>query len=63
NLRSEGNLVDNIIYRIDRNVLTVKSRLIRANLPSLGFTLTAKSRDENIGNKKISFGNKELMVQ
>ncbi len=53
-------------YLMDGQILLVKNRTMKLNLPSLGLTMIAKLPKEKIeknllGNKK-SFGNKELLL-
>ena len=53
-------------YLMDGQILLVKNRTMKLNIPSLGFTMVAKLPEEQIeknllGNKR-SFGNKELLL-
>lgn len=56
-------VVDGPQYLMDRNILTIKNRMVKVNLPSLGFTMIAEISSENLFNDKVSFGNKELLFQ
>jgi transcription antitermination factor NusG len=56
-----------ISYLMDGQILLVKNRTMKLNIPSLGLTMVAKLPQEKLqqesllGNKK-SFGNKELLL-
>jgi len=56
-----------ISYLMDGQILLVKNRTMKLNIPSLGLTMVAKLPEEKLeqesllGNKK-SFGNKELLL-
>ncbi len=56
-----------ITYLMDGQILLVKNRTMKLNLPSIGLTMVAKlpegkSGEEGIIPNKISFGNKELLL-
>lgn len=63
NLSGLARIVDGPQYLIERNILTIKNKIIKVNLPSLGFTMIAEISSENLFNDKVSFGNKELLFQ
>jgi transcription antitermination factor NusG len=56
-------VVDGPQYSMERNILTIKNKMVKINLPSLGFTMIAEISSENLFNDKVSFGNKELLFQ
>ena len=56
-------VVDGPQYSMERNILTIKNKMVKVNLPSLGFTMIAEISSENLFNDKVSFGNKELLFQ
>ena len=54
-------------YLMDGQILLVKNRTMKLNIPSLGFTLIAKLPEEKLEKEgfwrnKMSFGNKELIL-
>ncbi|MGN6530515.1 MAG: transcription termination/antitermination protein NusG [Ginsengibacter sp.] len=56
-------MIDNAKYTIDGNLLTIKNTAIKANLPSIGFTLVATVNIHNALNPEVSFGKKDLLLQ
>lgn len=56
-------IIDGPQYSMERNILTVKNKIIKVNLPSLGFTMIAEISSETLFNNKISFGNREMLIQ
>ena len=48
NLKSDENIIDDISFTMDGKILMIKDRVIKVNLPSLGFTMVAKMEDESI---------------
>ena len=63
NLKSYENIIDDISYLMDGKILMIKNRVIKVNLPSLGFTMVARVEDESIMGREISIGKKEFLVQ
>jgi len=63
NLKIHENIMDGISYIMDGKILMVKTRAIKLNLPSLGFTMAAGMEDENIMRKGIMLNKKESLVQ
>lgn len=63
NLKTDENNLDEVMYRIDGKILMIKNRLYKVNLPSLGFTMVAKMKDESIIGREMSFGNNVLLGQ
>jgi len=62
-LNSEAFLVDRPAYAIDGNVLMIKNKSVKINLPSLGFTLVAEMEGEDVIGREVSFTNKEFSMQ
>src|SRR6185312_4902832 len=56
-------VIDGPQYLMERNILTIKNKMIKVNIPSLGFTMIAEISSENLFDNKISFGNREMLVQ
>lgn len=63
NLKGVQDSSDAVTYRMDGKNLIIKNRVIKVNLPSIGYTMVAKTEDENIMGKEIFFSNKEFLVQ
>lgn len=63
NLKSEAFVVGAPAYSIDGNVVTIKNKSIKVNLPSLGFTMVAEMEKEVIMGREIFLGNQELLLQ
>lgn len=63
NQTDSAKLVDKLGFTMDGNLLTIKNKSIKINLPSIGYTLIAEiEREEEIIGKKLTF-NKELSLQ
>jgi transcription antitermination factor NusG len=62
-LNGLARVVDGPQYLMERNILTIKNKMVKVNLPSLGFTMIAEISSANLFNDKISFENKELLFQ
>lgn len=56
-------VIDGPEYLMERNILTIKNKMAKVNLPSLGFTMIAEISSGNLFNDKVSFGNKEFLFQ
>ncbi|MDP4285536.1 MAG: transcription termination/antitermination NusG family protein [Bacteroidota bacterium] len=63
NLKICENIMDGISYIMDGKILMAKPRAIKLNLPSLGFSMTARMDDQNIIRKGIMLNKKESLVQ
>ncbi|MEO6136061.1 MAG: transcription termination/antitermination NusG family protein [Ginsengibacter sp.] len=63
NLNEDARILNRPAYVIDGNILTLKNKSIKVNLPSLGFNLVAELEGEKVLGREISFGNKELLLQ
>lgn len=53
NLNTTASVVDRPAYAIDGNVVTVKNRFIKVNLPSLGFTMVAEVKEKGVMGREI----------
>ena len=62
NLNTKASLVDRPAYVIDGNVVTVKNRFIKVNLPSLGFTMVAEVGEKGVIGREIGVENSNLML-
>lgn len=61
--KDSAKIIDRPGYTIDGNLLTLKNRSIKVNLPSIGYTLIAEvDRDEEVIGRQLTF-NKELSLQ
>lgn len=56
-------VVDGPQYLMERNILTIRNKMVKVNLPSLGFTMIAEISSANMFDNKISFGNREMLIQ
>ena len=63
NTNGEARTVHGPIYTMDGNLLMIKNRTLKVNLPSLGFTMIAEMEKESIMGREITLGNKELLFQ
>lgn len=63
NLNEDARILNRPAYVMDGNILTLKNKSIKVNLPSLGFNLVADLEGEKVLGREISFGNKELLLQ
>lgn len=63
NINEEPHIIGGPSYSIDGQILMIKNKSVKVNLPSLGFTLIAEMQEENIMGREVSFGNKELQLQ
>jgi transcription antitermination factor NusG len=50
-------------YALEGNLLTIKSKTVKVNLPSIGFTLIASLSSENRLSTETSFKNEKLLLQ
>ena len=63
NLDEDTRVLNRPSYVMDGNILTLKNRSIKVNLPSLGFNLVAVLQNENVLGREHSFSNKEFLLQ
>jgi transcription antitermination factor NusG len=50
-------------YSIEGNVLSVKNKVMKVNLPSLGFSMSAEIDDEKVIGRGISFHKRDSVLQ
>lgn len=62
-LTDEASTLNQPNYSIDGNIVMIKNKFIKVNLPSLGFAMIAEIEREGIIGRKISFGSQELLLQ
>lgn len=53
-LNSKTSVVDRPGYAMEGNVVTVKNRFIKVNLPSLGFTMVAKMKEKGVMGRGVA---------
>ncbi|MEO6906119.1 MAG: transcription termination/antitermination NusG family protein [Ginsengibacter sp.] len=54
---------DEVSYIMEGQLLTVKNKAFKVDLPSLGFTMVANIPEHQVMGRSISFTNTELMAQ
>jgi hypothetical protein len=59
----ENEVVNSPPYFIDGNILAVKNKIMKVNLPSVGFMMSAEINDERIIGREVAFGQKDLIMQ
>lgn len=59
----ENGVVNSPSYFIDGNILAVKNKIMKVNLPSLGFMMSAEINNERIIGREVAFGQKVLIMQ
>lgn len=60
---SKSDKKDEVSYVLDGQVLMVKNRAMKVNLPSLGVTMVANIQEQQISERQVSFSNSEMMAQ
>ena len=60
---SKNDKNNQLSYMLDGQLLMVKNRAMKVNLPSLGFTMIANVADQEVMGRGISFANNEFMAQ
>ena len=63
NVNDVTRIIDGPMYSMDGQVLTVKNKTIKVNLPSLGFIMVAEMDTERTLGKGLLFSNKEFLLQ
>lgn len=63
NLNEDARILNRPSYVMDGNILTLKNKSIKVNLPSLGFNLVAVLQNENVLGREHSFSNKDFLLQ
>jgi transcription antitermination factor NusG len=61
NLKADGNIVDDISFNMGEKILKIKNRIVKVNLPSLGFTLVATIEDEGFIGREV-FEKRKFLV-
>ena len=56
-------LIDGSDYFFTGDVLAIKNKIVKANLPSLGFTLVAKIETGDSLQSNVTFSEKNLLLQ
>ena len=56
-------IIDGPRYSMEGNVLSVKNKMVKVNLPSIGFSMIAEMENESIMGREVSFGNRDLLFQ
>lgn len=62
NLKAGENVVDDISFSINGKILMIKTRIVKINLPSLGFTLIADMEGEGTMRTEAYFDKKKSLV-
>lgn len=60
---SKSDKKDDVAYVFDGQVLMIKNKTMKVNLPSLGFTMVANVREQQVMGSELSFTNNEMIVQ
>ena len=60
---SKSDLKDDISYVLNGQILMIKNKAMKVNLPSLGFTMIAKVEEQQVMGNQLSFTNPELIAQ
>lgn len=63
NLNGTAKAVDGPRYSMERNVLSIKNKTVKVNLPSIGFSMIAEIKNESVIGREVSFGNRDLLFQ
>ena len=63
NLNIKASVVDRPPYAMDGNVVTVKNRFIKVNLPSLGFTMMAEVEEKGVMGRGVVVGKETSQLQ
>jgi transcription antitermination factor NusG len=60
---SKSGKKDEVSYVLDGQLLMIKNKAMKVDLPSLGFTMVAKVQEQQVMGNELSFANPELMAQ
>lgn len=63
NTNREARVIGEPGYNLDGRILRIKNQSLKVDLFSLGFTMVVEMEKENSMERKITFGNKELLLQ
>jgi len=61
NLNASAALIDRPSYSIDRNVVMIKNKFIKVNLPSLGYVMVAEMKGQGVMGRVIRDRGKEMV--
>jgi transcription antitermination factor NusG len=61
NLNSLASILERPSYSVDGNVVMVKNKFIKVNLPSLGYVMVAEMEGEGVMGREIGVGGKEMV--
>lgn len=62
NVNSLASIVDRPSYLVDGNVVMIKNKFIKVNLPSLGYTVVAEMEGEGVIGKRLGVGEKRMLI-
>jgi transcription antitermination factor NusG len=60
---SNSDKKNDVSYVLDGQVLMIKNNTMKVNLPSLGFTMVANVREQQVMGSKLSFTDNEMIAQ
>jgi transcription antitermination factor NusG len=60
---SNNETKNEVSYVLDGQVLMIKNKAMKVDLPSLGFTMVANVQEQQVMGRSVSFTNNELIVQ
>jgi transcription antitermination factor NusG len=63
NMTDTVRIIDGPSYSLDGQVLIVRNKTIKVNLPSLGYTVVAEMEGGPVIGREVIFSNKELLLQ
>ena len=63
NQQNQDSIIDDILLTMDGKMLMIKNRVIKVNLPSLGYTLTAEAENKDIFSRKSYFDRSNITLQ
>lgn len=62
NVNDIAGIIEGPSYSMGGNILSIKNRTVKVNLPSLGFIMIAELEKESIRYSEVSFANRELSI-
>jgi len=62
-IENERVTVNSPSYSMEGNILSVKNKIMKVNLPSLGFVMTAEIDTEKVIGREVAFEKKDLVLQ
>lgn len=63
NVNEKPRFINSPLYTIDGKIMAVKNKVIKLNLPSIGYMMIADIDTKSVIGRKISFGNNRLQLQ